>query len=827
MIPSTSTSPTLPWPLRLVRRALPFLLLLTLLGGLLGVYRWGVSLGEPFPGFVLLWRKEYKLFTVSWVTPPHWSGPAAGMKVNDRILCINDYVPSPTSVVYGLEPRYAEYACSYDDDAMNYTAIFRQAYQSADPTVDILIDRDGEIQLVSDVPLLRFNLWHLLEIFAPSFLLGLALLGLGWVVFRANPGIESNLIFSLIMLAASNYMFHNNLAGHITDREFDSGRMVLVQVIPWSTFLGPLVFHLVSLICNQGIIRGATRHILRVFYLLAGVFAVVGWINFLFNDAVFARSLTWVYILWIAISWIVTGLWALISIFQAYRHATHRQVRMQTGLVLIALALSMLIGIPYAGLFFANHLTFAYMQGLPYLALVVVGLIAYAILRYQLFAARTRTLTFLLVLVVSVIAALTIYLPAGNTVGFMPLLGTSLLASSVFAGRLKAFNFLDRLLHRQEADYQVAERFGHRIRQPQSMEHLAEAATRALKEELEAEQVDLWLCHLDQPVLEHYLAGRPAGFLPLEPALSLQLVNARGPAYVDSEPAQAFAGFLADGAQLHPHGLWVPLADRDHPLGLLYIGPRWTGEIYTEDDIRLVRLLTVQLGLAIANTRQVERLQNLQRMIFQAEENERYKIARELHDTVLQFLLVLTFGLDSLKEKPAQLSEQVDDWQGRISAEASRLRDLLSYLRTPEALEQRGLLPALEALLQTMRHQTTTRVDWEFDPRVEQALDADAKAALYRVLREAAYNTLKHARAQQITVRLERVDDQVTFSAQDDGLGFNLLAAMQSSGKGYSSLQDMRIYVESTGGQLEITTAPGQGTKVQGWMPVLDRVNSR
>ena len=827
MTASASTAPVLPWPLRMARRGMPTLVLLTLLGGVLGLYRWGLSIGEPFPGFVLQWRKEYKLFTVGWVTPPYWSGPAAGLKVNDRILCINDYLPSPESVVYGLDPRYAEHACANKDEAMNYTAIFRQAYQSSNPTVDILIDRDGEISLIPGVPLVRFNLGHLLEIYAPFFLLGLAMIGLGWVVFRANPGYESNLVFSLIMLAASNYVLQNTLGGHISDGEFDTGRLVLVQIIPWATFLGPLVFHLTNLICNPGPPRAVTCHAQRVFYLLGCLFVMVGWVTFYFNDAVFARPLAWAYILWVAISWAVAGLWALASLFQAYRRATHRQVRMQTGIVLIALALSMVIGIPFAGIYFANQLTFAYMQALPYLALVVVGLIAYAILRYQLFAARTQTLTFLLVLVVSVVAALTIYLPIGNSFGFMPLLGTSLLASSVFAGRFKLFNFLDRLLHRQEADYQVAERFSHHLRQLHSVEHLVAAASGALKEELEAEQVDLWLCLLDQPILKHYVEGQPAENAPFEPAVSLRLVNAQGPVYVSSDEGSAFSRSLSPGVQAHPYGLWVPLADHDRPLGLLYIGPRWTGEIYTDDDIRLVRLLTVQLGLAIANAHQVERLRNLQRLIFQAEENERYKIARELHDTVLQFLLVLTFGLDSLKENPAQLSAQVDDWQGRISAEASRLRDLLSYLRTPEALEKRGLLPALETLLEAMRHQTTTRVAWEFDDQVEQALDADAKVALYRVVREAANNTLKHARAQQITVRIEQAGERVTFSCQDDGQGFDLLAAMQTSSKGYSSLQDMRIYVESTGGGLEIHSSPGKGTMIQGWMPVVDRVNSR
>jgi signal transduction histidine kinase len=76
-------------------------------------------------------------------------------------------------------------------------------------------------------------------------------------------------------------------------------------------------------------------------------------------------------------------------------------------------------------------------------------------------------------------------------------------------------------------------------------------------------------------------------------------------------------------------------------------------------------------------------------------------------------------------------------------------------------------------------------------------------------------------------VWIKRASEQVTFTCQDDGQGFDVVAAMQTSGKGYSSLQDMRIYVESTGGQLEINSSPGKGTMIQGWMPVVDRVNPR
>jgi len=820
MTSSPPAPPASSWLRHLVRRwLLPAVMLLTFLFGLLGAVRLGSSLGEPFPGFMLLWRKEYKLLTVSSLTPPNWSGPGAGMKINDRILCINGYSPKPDSPVYGLDPRYAEHPCP--NGSKNFAVIYREAFQSADPTVNFLIDRDGVIQTITNVPLERFDLALLVETFAPAFLLGLALLVLGWVVYHANPDYEINLVFTQVMVITSNFAFNTTLAGLITDNQFETGLITMVQIVPWLALLGPLTFHLAELLSSPGSLSTAAQFIRHPYYWLAVVFSIVGVTAYFFNKIQFSQTLNTAYLYWLGFSWVFSTVWALVSLGLTYRKTTQRRVRMQTGFVLGAIALTVVICIPFAGLFIANQLTFPYMQGIPYVGLVVVAMIAYAILRYQLFAARTLTLTFLLVLVASVLAALLVYLPVGNDIGFVPLLGSSLLAGSVFAGRFKPFGFLNRLLHREELDYQAAARFSQNIRQPQSAVRLAEASASALKDELETEQVELWLFSPDQPVVEHFFDRLPVETAALDPALTDQVRQMDGPVYAESPAGVSLARGLSNGSPLSPHGLWVPLIDREQALGLLYIGPRWTGEVYGEEDLRLVRLLTVPLGLALANIFQVERLRAMQRQILQAEENERYKIARELHDTVLQFLLVLTFGLDGMKENPLKLDDRIEDWQGRISAEASRLRDLLSYLRTPETLEQRGLTTSLEQLFEDMRRQTTTRIVWEIDPQVEPGLAPETKVALYRVLREAVNNALKYARAQQVSICLQVQDGRLDFSVQDDGQGFEVQPALKSAGKGYSSLQDMRIYVESTGGKLDIQSTPGKGTLIQGWMPAL------
>lgn len=203
-------------------------------------------------------------------------------------------------------------------------------------------------------------------------------------------------------------------------------------------------------------------------------------------------------------------------------------------------------------------------------------------------------------------------------------------------------------------------------------------------------------------------------------------------------------------------------------------------------------------------------------LIAQAEENERRKIARELHDTILQFLLVLTYGLDDLKDRQAALTSEIDRWQDRISAEAGQLRGLLSYLRAPELLVQQGLVPSLQSWLEQVQQETTMAIETDLAPEVEPLLSTESKVAIYRVCREAVHNAIKHSGGSRVVVKIWLDDEAVRFSVEDDGCGFDVDAALVGGEKGYSSLHDLRVYVESVGGWLEVRSARDEGTMIMG-----------
>jgi len=182
---------------------------------------------------------------------------------------------------------------------------------------------------------------------------------------------------------------------------------------------------------------------------------------------------------------------------------------------------------------------------------------------------------------------------------------------------------------------------------------------------------------------------------------------------------------------------------------------------------------------------------------------------------------VLTYGLDELKDRPSLPAADIDRWQDRISAEANQLRALLNYLRAPELLVKDGLIPSLRHWLDQARRDTAMIIEAGLAPEVESLLSTEAKVAFYRTCREAVHNALKHSGGHRVTVCLSQEGDQVVLTVADDGQGFDTVQAWLGDDKGFSSLQDMRLHLESAGGGLEVRSEEGVGTRVRGWVAVV------
>jgi signal transduction histidine kinase len=194
-------------------------------------------------------------------------------------------------------------------------------------------------------------------------------------------------------------------------------------------------------------------------------------------------------------------------------------------------------------------------------------------------------------------------------------------------------------------------------------------------------------------------------------------------------------------------------------------------------------------------------------------EDERRRIARELHDRGGGALFSLLHGLRRLREvvhqRDTAAEADVDQLIGVTEATVNDLRALLGDLR-PRLLDDLGLAEALRELLSRERAISGMPVSFEVD--AERLPDSESALALYRVAQEAFTNIRRHAHANAADVRLVRDDGGWSLAVRDDGSGLN----GHPAGLG---LRTMRERVEALGGRLEIQSAPGSGTRIWAWVP--------
>jgi signal transduction histidine kinase len=200
------------------------------------------------------------------------------------------------------------------------------------------------------------------------------------------------------------------------------------------------------------------------------------------------------------------------------------------------------------------------------------------------------------------------------------------------------------------------------------------------------------------------------------------------------------------------------------------------------------------------------------------EEETRRRIAADIHDDTAQAVAAAGLRLDGLIAELTDPAAREAALKARQTlGEANlRLRRLLFELRPP-ALDEAGLAPALELFLADAFHHDG--FDWRVDNRLESEPGPESRAVLYRVALEALTNVRKHAHASSVDVLLERRGVGVAVRVRDDGEGFEVPSPEAARGGGHIGLLSMRERAEAAGGRFSLTTAPGEGTTVDFWMP--------
>ncbi len=242
------------------------------------------------------------------------------------------------------------------------------------------------------------------------------------------------------------------------------------------------------------------------------------------------------------------------------------------------------------------------------------------------------------------------------------------------------------------------------------------------------------------------------------------------------------------------------------------------GMLLVARDISELELLMGEINrraieMERADERQLE-LRSFLSLFTQAQEEERGRISRELHDDTAQVLVAIGRRIDRLsRDLSGEPRTRADDIRSELNGAIEGVRRFARNLR-PSVLDDLGLLPALEWL--ASQAATPTRLELQGS---ERRLPAAAELTLFRMVQEGLGNTDRHAHASSAAIRVLFSDTEVTVTLTDDGVGFSPEHARLQAQAGHLGLTGMRERVLLAGGRLEVSSTPGQGSRLQFSLP--------
>jgi signal transduction histidine kinase len=364
------------------------------------------------------------------------------------------------------------------------------------------------------------------------------------------------------------------------------------------------------------------------------------------------------------------------------------------------------------------------------------------------------------------------------------LIATAIVAALFQPLRRRVVHLADRLVFGRRAEpYEVLSRFSDRVGASYAVDDVIPRTARVIAEGVGATHVEIWL-HVGGEA--HLAAAWPSDEPPGE----------RDPEIHPIEHQERTFGeirvWTAPGQPLRPAEEKL-LADLASRTGLVVQNLALTSELRARVDELSER---------------ADELRESRMRIVQAHDAERRRLERNIHDGAQQHLVALAVKLrlagNAAGKDPAQAADQLRALGDETDQALTTLLDLASGIY-PAELEEEGIGPALA------RHGGTTGVPVEIDVDGVGRLPIEIEAAIYFVCLEAMQNATKYARATRVRVSLARSDDGIAFSVRDDGVGFDAASTAEGSG-----LQNMRDRLAAFGGDVAISSAPGEGTTVSG-----------
>jgi len=300
-----------------------------------------------------------------------------------------------------------------------------------------------------------------------------------------------------------------------------------------------------------------------------------------------------------------------------------------------------------------------------------------------------------------------------------------------------------------------------------------------------------------------------------EPILLEDVSRDKRTAHPDLISAEGLKGFAS-----------IPLKSKDRIVGVMNVASHASGQ-FGADDISLLKSIGDYLGTTIDLARLYERLarvgrrnQTLLRHALNAQEEERKRIARELHDETSQSLTSLTLSLQAIigmmEIKGIEDPELMDKLKGVHAYAVHASHEVVTLMKElrPTLLDELGMVAAINRYARSTLEPRSIHVSTEFEG-TDRRFGPEVEVTLFRIAQGAVGNALEHAEAKNVSIRLVCDDHECILTVEDDGKGFDVskLTGVEPSGRG-AGLFTMRERSSMVGGVGYVESKPGHGTKV-------------
>ena len=545
---------------------------------------------------------------------------------------------------------------------------------------------------------------------------------------------------------------------------------------------------------------------------------------------------------------------AAVVLIQYYRSSTDAVNRTR--------ALYLLIGIAaFAGFGITKTVPALFKYPLDYVGGVVNALIiSYVILKYQLlnikFVLRkglvySNLTIFITVLYLLLLLTLQTYFHEWIGYGSLALTAVVALMIALLFNPLRNFfqKWIDRLFYRETYDYrQMLLKFSNKISNVLDLGELAQSILEPLGRAMHVKRAALLFPEIGSGDFKARFVQQDTDE---KPFTKLKLLSdnpivswlaTRGGVlrrkHIDIMPQ--FKGvWQVERVILDVLGveLLCPIRSRGNLIGIIAIGEKQYGSSYSDEEADLLITMSHEAAVALENARMLDSLKSQQLQVEQllaqvvlAQEEERNRISIDLHDSVAQWLVATSYGMQTFRE---QLSEkeadkarlELVDMESTITRSLKELRRVVVGLRPP-ALDELGLAHALQQGLEELEKDG---MECQFSQMgTPWRLPSSMEIAVFRVVQEAISNIRKHAKATRVNLRLQFQEDKLLVDISDNGQGFNLSQTLDSAiSVGHLGLLGMKQRAEMLGGDIQIKTGEGDGTTITLDLPIQSRVEEK